>query len=104
MVPLCEWGHCPVQAALADPLGSLALSARLEAQTEGPPSWAKEDPSGWPGLNPPTLRSGKTQVEGHSQFSSVAQSCPTLCDPLNRSMPGPAVHHQLSDFTQTHVH
>ena len=35
MVPLCAWRHCPVQAALADPVGSLALSARLEAQREG---------------------------------------------------------------------
>ena len=38
------------------------------------------------------------------QFSSVAQSCPTLCDPMNCSMPGLPVHHQLPDFTQTHVH
>ena len=38
------------------------------------------------------------------QFSSVAQSCPTLCDPMNRSMPGLPVYHQLPEFTQTHVH
>ena len=38
------------------------------------------------------------------QFSSVAQSCPTLCDPMNHSMPGLPVHHQLTEFTQTHVH
>ena len=38
------------------------------------------------------------------QFSSVAQSCPTLCDPMNRSTPGLPVHHQLLEFTQTHVH
>ena len=38
------------------------------------------------------------------QFSSVAQLCPTLCDPINRSMPGLPVHHQLPEFTQTHVH
>ena len=38
------------------------------------------------------------------QFSSVAQSCPTLCNPMNRSTPGLPVHHQLQDFTQTHVH
>ena len=36
------------------------------------------------------------------QFSSVAQSCPTLCDPMNCSMPGLPVHHQLLEFTQTH--
>ena len=35
------------------------------------------------------------------QFSSVAQSCPTLCDPMNCSMPGLPVHHQLPEFTQT---
>ena len=38
------------------------------------------------------------------QFSSVAQSCPTLCDPMNRSTPGLPVHHQRPEFTQTHVH
>ena len=38
------------------------------------------------------------------QFSSVDQSCPTLCDPMNRSTPGLPVHHQLPEFTQTHVH
>ena len=37
-------------------------------------------------------------------ISSVAQSCPTLCDPINCSMPGLLVHHQLLEFTQTHVH
>ena len=40
----------------------------------------------------------------HSMFSSVAQSCPTLWDPMNRSMPGLPVHHQLPEFTQTYVH
>ena len=38
------------------------------------------------------------------QFSSVAQSCPTVCDPMNCSTPGLPVHHQLPEFTQTHVH
>ena len=37
-------------------------------------------------------------------FSSVAQSCPTPCNPMNRRMPGLPVHHQLPEFTQTHVH
>ena len=37
-------------------------------------------------------------------FSSVTQSCPTLCDPMNRSTPGLPVHHQFLEFTQTHVH
>jgi len=37
-------------------------------------------------------------------FSSVAQSCPTLCDPMDGSMPGFPVHHQLPELTQIHVH
>ena len=39
-----------------------------------------------------------------SQFSSVTQSCPTLCDTMNHSTPGLPVHHQLPKFTQTHLH
>ena len=38
------------------------------------------------------------------EFSSVTQSCSTLCDPMNHSIPGLPVHHQLLEFTQTHVH
>ena len=38
------------------------------------------------------------------QFSSFAQSCPTLCNPVNRSTPGLPVHHQLQEFTHTHLH
>ena len=38
------------------------------------------------------------------QFSSVAQSCPTLCSPVNHSTPCLPVHHQLPEFTQTHIH
>ena len=40
----------------------------------------------------------------HIQFSSVAQSCPTLCDTMDCCTPGLPVHHQLPEFTQTHVH
>ena len=43
-------------------------------------------------------------MEYSVQFSSVTQWCPTLCDPMNRSTPGLPVHHQLPEFTQTHVH
>ena len=38
------------------------------------------------------------------QFSSVTQSCPTLCDPMDCSTPGLPVHHQLPELAQTHVH
>ena len=43
-------------------------------------------------------------MDSSVQFSSVTQSCPTLCDPMNRSMPGLPVHHQLPESAQTHVH
>ena len=43
------------------------------------------------------------QTHIHKGFSSVAQSCPTLCDPMNCSMPGLPIHHHLLEFTQTHV-
>ena len=48
--------------------------------------------------------SGLPRIYTHYQFSSVTQSFPTLCDPMNRSKPGLPVHHQLLEFTQTRVH
>ena len=48
----------------------------------------------------PLESSGKPHID----FSSVAQSCLTLCDPMNHSTPGLPVHHQLLEFTQTHIH
>ena len=53
------------------------------------------------------LNNGKMHIDilcNFYQIRSVAQSCPTLCHPMNRSMPGLPVHHQLPEFTQTHVH
>ena len=44
------------------------------------------------------------QISISDQIRSVAQSCPTLFDPMNRSTPGLPVHHQLLEFTETHVH
>ena len=46
----------------------------------------------------------QTWIQLSDQIRSVAQSCPTLCDPMNRSMPGLPVCHQPPEFTQTHVH
>ena len=46
----------------------------------------------------------KKWQEYTDQIRSVAQSCPTLCNPMNRSTPGLPVHHQLPEFTQTHTH
>ena len=47
---------------------------------------------------------GRWQMPFLLLFSSIAQSCPTLCDPINHSTPGFPVHHQLPELTQTHVH
>ena len=62
-----------------------------------------------PGIEPrsPALQADYLPAESSFtsvQFSSVSQSYPTLCDPMNRSRPGLPVHHQLPEFTQTHVH
>ena len=46
----------------------------------------------------------KTSLKKYSQFSSVTQSCLTLCNPMNHSTPGLPIHHQLPESTQTHVH
>ena len=46
----------------------------------------------------------KAMYDSSVQFSSVPRSCLTLCDPMNHSTPGFPVHHQLPEFTQTHVH
>ena len=51
-----------------------------------------------------TLISPSTTPANLVQFSSVTQSCPTLCNPRNHSTPGLPVYHQLPEFTQTHVH
>ena len=66
-------------------------------------------PMRWMKLQP-IIQSEVSQKEKHQysissvQFSAVAQSCPTLCDPMNHSMPGLPVYHQLLEFTQTHIH
>ena len=51
-----------------------------------------------------TLTGFTYSSEKQLAISSVAQLCPTLCDPMNHSTPGLPVHHQLPEFTQTHAH
>ena len=67
------------------------------AAYQAPPSMGFSRQEYWNGV---PLPSPKTV----HQFNSVAQLCLTLCDPMNRSTPGLPVHHQLPEFTQTHVH
>ena len=62
----------------------------------------------YPALVVTSISEGKQETDckflNSVQFSSVAQSCLTLCDPMNHSTPGLSVYHQLLEFTQTHVH
>ena len=74
----------------------------------------KCSPGGWAGKEPAWKRRSHKRCRfdpwlwkipwSSVQFSSVTQSCPILCDPMNGSTPGLPVYHQLPDFTQTHVH
>ena len=57
-----------------------------------------------PPHSPFPLKITESSFKPEVQFSSVAQSCPTLCGPMNCNTPGLPVHHQLPEFTQTHVH
>ena len=52
----------------------------------------------------PAMTSSMVGPRRHSKFSSVAQPCPTLCNPIDCNMPGLPVHHQLLECTQTHIH
>ena len=54
--------------------------------------------------NTKAIKQTAKNIYGMVQFSSVAQSCPTLCDPMNGSTAGLPVHHELLEFTQTHIH
>ena len=55
-------------------------------------------------VRPPMILSTWQKAAEHLQFRSLAQSCLTLCNPMNSSTPGLPVHHKLPEFTQTHVH
>ena len=84
-----------------------------------PPSMEFSRQEYWSGLPFPSIKMAKKMdnmkcgqgcgaigifIHCSVQFSSVTQSCPTLCNPMNHSTPGLPVHHQLPEFTQTHVH
>ena len=77
-------------------LGSL-LSINL-------PSSSHLRPFLWPMFLSLSLQASLGSFFYFVQFSSVTQSCPTLCDPMNRSTPGLPVHHKLPEFAQTHIH
>ena len=94
---ICEGSEMPLQLSLFVRTFWWDDSSAFDLATEWLPSpnAANSYQSTSTGI-PGSLRS--------DQIRSVAQSCPTLCDPMNCSTPGLPVHHQLLEFTQTHVH
>ena len=83
---------------------SMLLHSKLNSQTE---KWAEELNRHFKKKKKKDLQMAKKYLKMCSsliQFSSVTQLCPTLCDSMNRSTAGLPVHHQLQEFTQTHVH
>ena len=113
-MPSCSWmcfikrkvnKGSPICSNVHDPV-SRSRSKRLLTGVPGSyPSKVTSSPTGaccflWSFIGLPP----QCPQLGTLQFSLVTQSCLTLCDPLNCSMPGLPVHHQLPEFTQTHVH
>ena len=102
-----SWGFS-VQVSSPPPHPSLPASPPLPAQAQAASKLALILDCQMMGTLAPqaisaSLSHSLTRL-GCRGFSSVAQSCPTLCDPMNRSTPGLPVHHQLRESTQTHVH
>ena len=95
--------HCPTASGHLRPPSQVGNPVQLWYR-----KCASRRTAGW-ALSPSGLISFSAFQENvvcvqFNSVSSVAQSCPTLFDPMNRSTPGLPVHHQLPEFTQTHVH
>ena len=115
VVSLAYGGCCSGQTSQPRPLSSAVLSRGPEGEFQSELTWNQvcdsgqlPDPkplhaSGLPRSTPMPWK-GRRPLSWGFQFSSVAQSRPTLCDPLDRSTPGLPIHHQLLELTQTHVH
>ena len=78
---------------------SIGVSASASVLPVNTQDWSPLRWTGWI-----SLQSKELSIRYSVHFSSVAQSCPTLCDPMNSSTPGLRIHHQLPEFTQTHIH
>jgi len=90
------WYHPYTESHLKNDTNEPIYKIETDPQISKTNSGLPKGKCGWGGI----IRSlGLTSV----QFSSVAQSCPTLCNPMNRSMPGLPVHHQLPEFRLTSI-
>ena len=98
-----SWEGFKLSPSTEQKLNPSYLTSRAGVGSE---SDLKGDPNRFPLPSPVDAPSRKCIVgkTGSVQFRSVTQSCLTLCDPMNGSTPGLPVHHQLPEFTQTHVH
>ena len=103
LVCLDHFSLTPISATWASLIAQLVKSLPAMRDTwirslgwEDSPGEGKGNPLQYSGL--------ENSMDCIVQFSSVTQSCPTLCDPMNHSTPGLPVHHQLLEFTQTHIH
>ena len=105
----------PLRAEMKAGLPVLVLVVGFSRKAPSTNRTMQQSGLGRPGAEPPPAQahsikpvlgtSGSTEHFHLSvQFSSIAQSCPTLCDPMDCSTPGFPVHHQLPKLTQTHVH
>ena len=84
---------------------SLALSTESNMlDATGRRLFTSQDPTKQAGPSTMTFREEAGLLALQAQLSLIAQSCPTLCDPMDCSMPGFPVHHQLPELAQTHVH
>ena len=101
-----RWCH---RSARLSPLASLQPGPGPSRSAQRPASaWMMFVEAGKTGsrvfIESQTLELTDPDWTDSARFSSVAQSCPTLCDPMDCSTPGLPVHHQLPELTQTHVH
>ena len=97
--------HCILMVIITGIMVRRSSYLILQSTASVDTSWCIVIASACHGLLASFLLIGKEHFpQVQVQFSSVAQSCPILCDPMNHRTPGLPVHHQLPEFTQTHVH
>ena len=117
--PLSQWCHPTISSSLVPsppaflqsfpasgsfPMSQLFTSGGQSIGASASASVLPMNIQGWFPLGLVWSPGSPRDSQESSQIKSVAQSCPTLCYPMNRSTPGLPVHHQLPEFAQTHVH
>jgi len=113
--PLSQWCHPTISSSVIPfsshpqsfpASGSLQMSQFFASGGQNIGVWASTSvfPMNTQNWFPLGLTDWISLQSSSVQFSSVAESCPTLCHPMNQNTPGLPVHHQLLEFTQTHVH